>query len=205
VPAALGALLATPVVAALARSAVVPGVEYPGVVAGISVPVGAGIGVLAALGALASVAVVRGLLASWLWVWFVGLVSAVLLVLAESGGAQPLGGVDVAFADGRAADGLFTAMTDIGWLVALVAPAAVAAFVAYRSVRSGSGAMAAAVGGAAGALLIVAAYRARGEVLAAGAEPWSALAVAELALSAAAAVTAALVTRFRFPVRDAAS
>jgi hypothetical protein len=178
----------------------VPGVEHPGVVAGFGVPVGAAIGIFAAMAALASVAVVRGLVASWLWVWFVGFVSAVLLKLAESGGAQPLGGVDVAFADGRAADGLLRVMTDLGWLVALLAPAAVAAFVAYRSVRSGSGALAAALGGAAGALLIVAAYRGRGEVLEAGAEPWYALAVAELILSAAAAVVAALITRFRFPV-----
>ncbi len=199
IPAALGALLATPVVAALANHAVVPGIEYPGVVAGFSVPVGAGIGVLAALAALASAAVVRGLAASWLWVWFVGMVSAVLLKLAQDGGAQPLGGIDVAFADGRFAAGLYRAFADVGWLIALVAPAAVAAYVAYRSVRSGSGAVAAALGGVAGTLLIVAAYRGRGDVLV-GDEPWYGLAIAELVLSAAAAVIAAFVTRMRFPI-----
>jgi hypothetical protein len=203
VPAALGALLATPVVATLARSAVVPGVDYPGLTAGFGVPVGAAIGVLAAGAALASAAVIRGLVASWLWVWSVGLVAAVLLLLAESGGPQPLGGVDVAFADGRVADGLLRAMSDVGWLIALVAPAVAAAFVAYRSVRSGSGAAAAMLGGAAGALLIVAAYRGRGDVPT-GYEPWYALAIAEFALSAVAAVAAALFARVRFPVRGPA-
>lgn len=199
IPAALGALLATPVVAALARSAVVPGVRFPGVVAGFGVPVGAAIGVLAAFAALASSAVVRGLVASWLWVWFVGLVSAILLLLAQDGGAQPLGGIDVAFADGRFAAGLYGGLADVGWLIALLAPAAVAAYVAYRSVRSGSNAIAAALGGIAGTLLIVAAYRGRGDVLGVGEEPWYGLAVAELLLSAAAAVVAALVTRIRYP------
>ncbi len=199
IPAALGALLATPVVAALARTAVVPGVEFPGVVAGFSVPVGAALGVLAASAALASTAVVRGLAASWIWVWSVGLVGAVLLMFAQDGGAQPLGGIDVAFADGRFMAGLYSALADVGWLIALLAPAVVAAYVAYRSVRSGSGAIAAALGGVAGTLLIVAAYRGRGDVLVVGEEPWYGLAITELVLSAAAAVVAALVTRFRYP------
>jgi hypothetical protein len=197
IPAALGSLAATPVVAALARSAVVPGVDYPGVVAAFGVPVGAVIGVLAAMAALASAAVVRGLLASWLWVWFVGLVSAVLLRLAHADTAQPLGGVDLAFADGWAADGLH-AVSDLGWLLAVLVPTAAAAFVAYRSVRSGSGAAAATLGGAAGALLIVAAYRGRGDTLSGG-ETWYAVAVAELALSVVAAIAAALVTKVRYP------
>ena len=194
VPAALGAMAATPVVAALARTAVVPGVDYPGVVAAFSVPVGVGIGVLAAMAALASAAVVRGLLASWLWVWSVGLVSAVLLRIAHSDTAQPLGGVDLGFAEGWVADGL-RALGDLGWLLAVLVPTVVAAFVAYRSVRSGSGAIAATIGGAAGALLLVAAYRGQGEL----AGTWYVVALIELALSVVAAIVAALVTKLRFP------
>jgi hypothetical protein len=193
VPAALGTLLATPVVAALARSAVVPGVDHPGLVAALGVPVGALIGVVAAFAALASAAVVRGLAASWLWVWSVGLVAGMLLELAESAGAQPLGGIDVAFADGTVAAGLYRVLADAGWLVAVLAPVALAGFVAYRSVRRGSGVVAATLGGAAGTLLILVTYRTQG----AASGDWAGIATIELLLSAAVAAVAALVTRYR--------
>ncbi len=200
IPATLGSMAATPVVAALARSAVVPGVDYPGVVAAFLVPVGAGIGVLAAMAALASAAVVRGLLTSWLWIWFVGLVSAVLLRIAHTNAAQPLGGVDLSFADGWAV-GWLRAVSDIGWLFVVLVPTAAAAFVAHRSVRAGSGAIPATLGGAAGAILLVAAYRGRGDGLTGG-DTWYSVALVELALSVVAAIVAALVTKVRYPVSE---
>lgn len=196
VPAALGALVATPVVAALARSAVVPGVDHPGVVAGFGVPIGAAIGVFAACAALASVAVVRGLVASWLWVWFVGLIAAMLLKVAHAVDAQPLGAVDI-----TVGGGLLNALGAIGLLIAVIAPMAVAAYVAYRSVRLGSGVVAATIGGAAGTLLIAATYQIRGDELFGGADGWYALATVELLLSVGAAVVAALVSARMHPAR----
>jgi hypothetical protein len=153
--------------------------------------------VVAAAAALGSTAVVRGLVASWLWVWSVGVVAAVLLALAHGGGAQPLGGIDVAFTDGTLAAGLYRVFAEVGWLVAVAAPAAAAGYVAYRSVRRGSGIAAATLGGAAGTVLLVAVYRARGDAIVAGDAGWTTLALVELALSLGVAVLTAVVTRVR--------
>jgi len=177
VPAVLGALLATPVVAALARQATVDGVDHPGIDASLSVPIGAVLGAFAAALALASTSVARGLAASWAWVWLLGLVAALLVALVPTAAAQPLAGIDVW--SGQSGGGA-QAFGVIARTVAVIGPAAVAGLVGFTSVRRGSRVSAAVLGGAAGPLLVAAAYRTRPEELVGGNAAWAWIAVLAL-------------------------
>jgi hypothetical protein len=191
-PAALGTLLATPVVVVLALPAQVTGVRFPGIEAGFSVSIGAALGAVAAAGAMASVAVVRGLLASWLWIWASGVLAAVVLLFADARGSQPLGGVAVLFSGNGWAQEV---ARDVGVLIAIVGPAIVAAAAAIRSTRRGTGAAMAALGSASGAALIVAAYRSRPAAVFADNRTWYVLVILQLLLAVLAGAVTVAITR----------
>ena len=169
-PAVLGTLLATPVVTALARQAPVDGIDHPGIDAALSVGIGAVVGVLAAVAALTSRSVARGLAASWAWVWLVGVFAALLILVVPTAGTQPLGGLDLW--SGRS-DGGTRAFAVVARSLAVLGPAAVAGLVGFASVRRGSRVSAAVLGGAAGPLLVVAAYESRFSALVGGNGGWA--------------------------------
>ncbi len=179
-PAVLGTLLATPVVTALARQATVEGVAHPGLDAALSVGIGAAVGVLAAVAGLRSRSVARGLAASWAWVWLLGVLAALLILAVPTGGTQPLAGLDVW--SGRNGVGA-QALAVIARVLAVLGPAVVAGLVGFASVRRGSNVAASVLGGAAGPILIVAAYESRLSTLVAGNGGWAWTAVVAVAAS----------------------
>ena len=184
VPAMLGALLATPVVTALARQARVDAVDHPAIDAALSVPIGAVLGGVAAILALASTSAARGLAATWVWVWLLAGFAALLLAFGPVTVTQPLAGLDV-WAGQRG--GGTRALGVVAAVLAVTGSAAVAGLVGFASVARGSRVWAGVLGGVAGPLLIVAAYQSRPAALIGGNGTWAWLASLALVASVVAA------------------
>jgi hypothetical protein len=180
IPPVLGALLATPVIAALARQASVDGVDHPAIEASLSVPIGAVLGAAVAAGALASPAVARGLAASWVWTWLLVLFAALLVALVPTAGTQPLGGVELWPGEHTSGTRLFRI---VAIALVLLGAAAVGGLVSWASVRRGSRVAVAVLAGSVGPLLVVAAYRSRPDALVDGNASWAWVAVLALLTS----------------------
>jgi hypothetical protein len=152
--------------------------------------------VLAALAALTSRSVARGLAASWAWVWLLGVFAALLILAVPSAGTQPLGGLDVWA--GRS-DGATRAFGIVARALAVLGPAAVAGLVGFASVRRGSRVSAAVVGGAAGPLLVVLAYQSRISALVDGNGGWAWTAFVAFVASLVGAGVGAALANSRLP------
>lgn len=188
--AGLGVVLATPLVTAQASGADPEGVAHPGIDVLISIWVGVIIGMVAAVGALASVSVARGYVVSWLWTWMLGLLGSLLLFTVPHRVTQPLAGIDVW--TGRGAVGSFLGV--IAMFATVVGIAVLGTLIGAAQARQRSPFWASLAGGAAGPLLAAVVYHAPGHQLAGDLQVWGIAAIIGCLLSAVGAgIGAALV------------